>query len=359
MTSQEDLWAGLSVRQRLGRMAPFLLAFGVAFALALLTRSELVEPWLVVAALALTVLTAVLICCGFWSRLPEVATLAPVVSLCAAVFLLRAGSGGGSTAGYGALLYVLVVWQAMRRRHRDLLLTIAAVTATNVASVLWLASPATVAAQWRAVVLSSVVAAGIGETIFRLVQERARLAAQVADLALRDTLTGLGNRRTWDERVPALAAAAARSGRPLAVAVIDLDHFKAYNDERGHDGGDALLVAAAAAWREVVRGSDLLVRWGGEEFALLLPDTDAVDAADVLARLRAVVPDGQSFSAGYTVATFHPDIAVDVAHLVRRADEALYAAKAAGRGRSIGAHGVAPAPMGGQATGSGVDQLRR
>src|SRR4051812_1842280 len=262
VNDERKAWQAMSMRARAARLGPLLGAFVVAFAATAVSRGELVHPWLMVLAAVLTAATAASMLGSVWSRSTPTITLVPVVMVCVVVHLMRASTGLGSTSGYGSLLLIPVVWQAMRRRHLELWLTVAVVSLTNVASVFWLPSPATTSAQWRSVVLFTIIAATIGQTINRLVAERLGLMAQVAELATRDTVTGLFNRRAWDERLPALVATAARSGAPLTLAIIDLDQFKAYNDTLGHQSGDALLRAAADAWTSLLRPADLLVRWG-------------------------------------------------------------------------------------------------
>jgi diguanylate cyclase (GGDEF)-like protein len=121
--------------------------------------------------------------------------------------------------------------------------------------------------------------------------------------------------------------------------MVDLDHFKRFNDEFGHQAGDRLLKAAAAAWREQLRAVDHLARYGGEEFILLLPAADTLAADAIVARLLAATPAGQTFSAG--IATW--DGAETSDELVARADAALYAAKKAGRNRWLVAATAVPA----------------
>ena len=128
--------------------------------------------------------------------------------------------------------------------------------------------------------------------------ERADLISRLSNLAETDELTGLPNRRVWDETIRRAVGYAGRTGRPLCVGVIDLDHFKDFNDRHGHQGGDRLLKSAAAAWRTVLRGGDTLARYGGEEFAVALPSCIAAEAEIVLERLRALTPDGQTCSVG-------------------------------------------------------------
>jgi diguanylate cyclase len=163
----------------------------------------------------------------------------------------------------------------------------------------------------------------------QLVREVERQAAQLREMARRDELTGLPNRRTWNEELPRALEAARRDGRPLTVAVLDLDHFKRFNDRYGHPAGDRLLKEASAAWHGTLRAADLLARYGGEEFVVLLPDADAGEARRVLERALGATPHEQTFSAGLAVW----DRAETPDQLLQRADKALYEAKAAGRNR--------------------------
>jgi diguanylate cyclase (GGDEF)-like protein len=158
------------------------------------------------------------------------------------------------------------------------------------------------------------------------------LYREVGRLARTDALTGVPNRRAWDDELPMELARAARSGQPLCAALLDLDHFKAYNDRHGHQAGDRLLKAAAAAWQGRLRKTDLLARYGGEEFAVLLPDCGLGNAMEIAERLRTAQPEG---TCSIGVAAW--DGRESAAELVARADQALYAAKAAGRNRCLAA----------------------
>lgn len=148
-------------------------------------------------------------------------------------------------------------------------------------------------------------------------------------LSRTDSLTGAANRRAIDEVLEREIAQAGRRGAALSILVLDLDHFKAFNDDRGHQAGDLLLQAAARAWRSVLRVGDLLGRWGGEEFCVVLPDCPVDRAVQVAQRLRGLVPDAQTCSVG--VASWRTGEAA--ASLFARADGAVYAAKRAGRDR--------------------------
>jgi diguanylate cyclase (GGDEF)-like protein len=160
-------------------------------------------------------------------------------------------------------------------------------------------------------------------------------------LAMHDDLTGLPNRRHINDWLADEAARSERRGQPLAIAIIDLDHFKRVNDTHGHAVGDGVLRTFAVQAGATLRDGDVLARWGGEEFLLALPDTGAAAAQRAIERLRAVMardeawvdcPEGRvTFSAGVVV--LQPGQVVDDA--LRRADAALYRAKRSGRDRAV------------------------
>ena len=197
--------------------------------------------------------------------------------------------------------------------------------------------------------LSTVVmqAGGIQNTVEAshkdLMETRQALASMQEELAEtrqllnEDALTGTLNRRGLEQTLLREIERAQRLGTRLSVAMVDLDYFKKVNDQHGHDAGDQMLVHLASLIKSLLRKTDALVRYGGEEFALILPDTDGRGAHLVLARLQQVmsksplVYEGKqvntTFSAG--VATLRGDESGQA--LLRRADDALYAAKNAGR----------------------------
>jgi diguanylate cyclase (GGDEF)-like protein len=161
--------------------------------------------------------------------------------------------------------------------------------------------------------------------------EREDLRHRLSLLASTDPLTGLANRRRWDEWLTDEIRRARRSHAPLAVGMIDLDRFKDYNDAHGHAGGDALLAACATAWSAQLRETDLIARHGGEEFVVGMPGCPLEEAAERLDRLRLAMPAGETCSIGVTTWDFTEGPRL----LVARADSALYAAKAAGRNRVV------------------------
>ncbi|MEO6858250.1 MAG: diguanylate cyclase [Solirubrobacteraceae bacterium] len=165
--------------------------------------------------------------------------------------------------------------------------------------------------------------------------------------AASDVLTGLPNRRAAEETLKRMIAHAGRTITPLSAILLDLDHFKQVNDIHGHDRGDSALAAIGQVLAAGVRASDFASRYGGEEFLLLLPDTDRGGAVEVAEKLRHAieqteVQDVGSITASFGIATL-PDDAGEPDQLIRKADRALYAAKARGRNRVEVA-----APSGGQ-----------
>jgi diguanylate cyclase (GGDEF)-like protein len=157
--------------------------------------------------------------------------------------------------------------------------------------------------------------------------ERGELLGRLEVAARTDDLTGLLNRRAWDEELGREMARADRGGGALCVAILDLDRFKQYNDNHGHQAGDRFLKQMAGAWTQTLRAGDILARYGGEEFAVALPGTNLEHAQQMLDRLRESLPDGQTCSAG--VCCWDGEESAE--SLTVRADNALYAAKEAGR----------------------------
>jgi diguanylate cyclase len=179
--------------------------------------------------------------------------------------------------------------------------------------------------------------------LFRTVHRASRRlrtqASENARLALLDPLTGLPNRRLFNDRLDRAAAVSARSGLPLALLLLDVDRFKDVNDTLGHPRGDALLVEVAGRLRRTIRDADTVARLGGDEFAILLPVVESVLAAETFAqRVREVFDEPFDLegmllhvdsSVGLAVLPEHAD---DVTSLMARADIAMYTAKASGVG---------------------------
>jgi diguanylate cyclase (GGDEF)-like protein len=191
-------------------------------------------------------------------------------------------------------------------------------------------------------VCPAIIAPTMSWWMFDLVLKVERAHEQLRVLSTIDHLTGIFNRRYFMDRLGEELDRATRYGTPFAVAFIDIDNFKRINDEHGHLGGDEILRQLTQTCAKQVREMDTLARIGGEEFALLLPQTSAEDAAHLVERLRANVAatrakigDGWlevTVSIGLTSATRE---ALDVNGILRLADEALYAAKRQGKNRLV------------------------
>jgi diguanylate cyclase (GGDEF)-like protein len=166
--------------------------------------------------------------------------------------------------------------------------------------------------------------------------------AQVEQLVTRDALTGLVNRKQMQELLEREALRQARSGRAFCVVLVDLDHFKRINDQHGHPVGDEVLCAFARAAQAGLRETDTIARWGGEEFLLLMRETDPEPAGQVaVERLRQTIAAMRPSQAVPSLRfTFSAGVAQHrngepLAQTIAAADRALYAAKAAGRNRVV------------------------
>ncbi|TMM04345.1 MAG: GGDEF domain-containing protein [Actinobacteria bacterium] len=238
-------------------------------------------------------------------------------------------------APYDKLVVLVLVWASATHTLRRVLCITAIAALVRVPSLVaagWAPDAAAEAlvqiVVWQAIGgLALLHTAGTRAMRARLRREGSHARA----LARVDQLTGLGNRRAFDEMAAVEVARSARTGRPLSLVVADLDAFKAINDEHGHLAGDDCLRQVAAVVRSAVRRPDACFRWGGDEFALLLPETD-LDAAEAVAeRLTAAVeetcraPGGCSITLGVGVAQHDGDETPEA--LLARADRALLVAK--------------------------------
>ncbi|CDZ55915.1 PleD family two-component system response regulator [Neorhizobium galegae] len=169
---------------------------------------------------------------------------------------------------------------------------------------------------------------------------------QTIELAVTDGLTGLSNRRYLDNHLKVLFNRAAARSRPLSVCITDIDRFKSVNDAYGHDAGDEVLREFAARVRSTVRGADLACRYGGEEFVVVMPDTDATSAAVIAERLRSII-ESQPFHLKTAGIMLNITASLGLAcstqgaetpeQLLKQADRALYEAKNGGRNRVVAA----------------------
>jgi len=162
---------------------------------------------------------------------------------------------------------------------------------------------------------------------------------QSVEMAFYDPLTGLNNRRFLERRLSAMIETARERGAQLTMMILDIDHFKHINDTYGHDAGDLVLKGFAGELQQIVRGGDLVCRWGGEEFVVAMPGVDATHAAGMAERARRTIESKQfpiaagpvSITVSIGLADFRGE--QDSAELYRRADRALYRSKSAGRNR--------------------------
>lgn len=160
--------------------------------------------------------------------------------------------------------------------------------------------------------------------------------------AMTDGLTGLANRKAFDQALAEAAGSAQSEGLPLSLLMVDIDHFKAFNDTHGHLVGDHVLRLVARALTECIKGRDTAARYGGEEFAIVLPNTTLANAAKVAEQVRSTVGSRQIVNRSRSVAYGTVTLSVGVAQyrpgealsdVIRRADAALYTAKRGGRNR--------------------------
>jgi diguanylate cyclase (GGDEF)-like protein/putative nucleotidyltransferase with HDIG domain len=322
------------------RMAAWLWVGGalVSLVVALLTRSEEVfRPafvgagvlgLIVAAALALRPVRA-----PAWSLHALTLLATAVISVC----VLLSGNHFGAGASDGEMLYLWVVlYSSYFFTRRQALVQLAAV-AVAYAVVLAVAAEAAVAASRWAQTIGTL--AGVTFIVQALRGHVRQLVDQLSDAARRDPLTGLHNRRAHEERIARELERAQRTRKPVSVLVGDLDHFKHVNDRLGHPAGDAALVRVATLLSTALRQADPVARTGGEEFALVLPEATQDDAYIAAERLRSAVeaefathPVELSMSFGIAGFPAHgntPDELLDAA------DQALYAAKALGRNRTL------------------------
>ena len=296
-----------------------------------------------------------------WSRRfkDPALTLAQIlyaITCCAAAFVI-AGPARGVTLPILAIILMFGIFGLTTRQMLGVL--VYSLVAFGVASGVVAARdepdyPTVVAAAYVGMVVvvllsSTFLTTRVQSTREHLRRQKAELAQaleQIRQLATHDDLTGLLNRRAMLDRMQLEQHRSLRSGSPLLIAQLDIDHFKAVNDTHGHAAGDLVLQSFADTVRRNVRDTDVLARWGGEEFVLLLCDTPAADAVALMERLRQAVQamqvpvaqGGQPITVTVSIGLARHAPADPLAGTLERADRALYAAKAGGRNR------VVPAP---------------
>lgn len=308
----------------------WLPAFGAAAALPvvmMLLPGPAVDPLLMVLGALMVVGALAAVALLPWPRLSDWWLLVPVVGYVAGIAVLR-HAGGGNASGVGPLVIVPVVWVALVGTRRTL-----AVASLGPAAAYWLpivlSGPAMYPdSGWRIGALFGVMGWLLGLPVLRLRDGLAGQAARLHALALEDALTGLPNRRAWEQHVERELERCGRAEQRLCLALIDVDDFKGFNDRGGHAAGDELLREVAGTWADALRRGDVLARLGGDEFGVLLPAASLDEATQVLERVRSKTPSA-TCSAGVVLwdGAEGPDA------LVERADRLLYDAKAGGRDR--------------------------
>ena len=351
------------IRLAMSGLAALLMVFCLvvmnSVAAAGLASTSEVRVWTACSVLGLIAVYAA-IRSGWSRRFKDPAlTLAQIlyaITCCAAAFVI-AGPARGVTLPILAIILMFGIFGLTTRQMLGVL--VYSLVAFGVASGVVAARdepdyPTVVAAAYVGMVVvvllsSTFLTTRVQSTREHLRRQKAELAQaleQIRQLATHDDLTGLLNRRAMLDRMQLEQHRSLRSGSPLLIAQLDIDHFKAVNDTHGHAAGDLVLQSFADTVRRNVRDTDVLARWGGEEFVLLLCDTPAADAVTLMERLRQAVQamqvpvaqGGQPITVTVSIGLARHTPADPLAGTLERADRALYAAKAGGRNR------VVPAP---------------
>ena len=351
------------IRLAMSGLAALLMVFCLvvmnSVAAAGLASTAEVRVWTACSVLGLIAVYAA-IRSGWSRRFKDPAlTLAQIlyaITCCAAAFVI-AGPARGVTLPILAIILMFGIFGLTTRQMLGVL--VYSLVAFGVASGVVAARdepdyPTVVAAAYVGMVVvvllsSTFLTTRVQSTREHLRRQKAELAQaleQIRQLATHDDLTGLLNRRAMLDRMQLEQHRSLRSGSPLLIAQLDIDHFKAVNDTHGHAAGDLVLQSFADTVRRNVRDTDVLARWGGEEFVLLLCDTPAADAVALMERLRQAVQamqvpvaqGGQPITVTVSIGLARHTPADPLAGTLERADRALYAAKAGGRNR------VVPAP---------------
>ena len=351
------------IRLAMSGLAALLMVFCLvvmnSVAAAGLASTSEVRVWTACSVLGLIAVYAA-IRSGWSRRFKDPAlTLAQIlyaITCCVAAFVI-AGPARGVTLPILAIILMFGIFGLTTRQMLGVL--VYSLVAFGVASGVVAARdepdyPTVVAAAYVGMVVvvllsSTFLTTRVQSTREHLRRQKAELAQaleQIRQLATHDDLTGLLNRRAMLDRMQLEQHRSLRSGSPLLIAQLDIDHFKAVNDTHGHAAGDLVLQSFADTVRRNVRDTDVLARWGGEEFVLLLCDTPAADAVALMERLRQAVQamqvpvpqGGGPITVTVSIGLARHTPADPLAGTLERADQALYAAKAGGRNR------VVPAP---------------
>jgi diguanylate cyclase (GGDEF)-like protein len=300
--------------------AAFLGVLSIAIA-----RSDRSSAELLVQSATLSALTVVAMLLIPWHRLPAVLQVGPALAFVLVALLIRQATGAADSV-LAMLAIVPILWLAVYGSAAEVASGVATVALAMLSTLLLTPDPG---GQVQPALLLVAFSAAVGFGVQRLFDYLRRHAAQLDLLARTDPLTGASNRRSWDEELERVLDDAERTHATMCVALIDVDHFKEFNDERGHQAGDRLLKEMTARWRSQLRDGDVLARLGGDEFAVLLPGCPLEAAQRIMHRLIERLPQDATCSTG--LASWD---GIENRHeLLARADAALYRAKEAGRNR--------------------------
>ena len=269
---------------------------------------------------------------AFGPRLPRrwLAPLGPI-----GVVLIAVALAATPGAGDGAVLYMWpVLWMTFFFGRRGTISIVVCIGIAHAATLLVLPAASSYPGRWVDVMVSVSV---VGIVILTLADRNDQLLTQLANEARTDALTGLLNRRGFEERASLELARARREQSSIAIAAFDLDYFKRINDEWGHEVGDRVLARTGRLLASQAREIDVVARFGGEEFLVLLPGADAASAEDFAERVRTALsaedPELPSVRASAGVLSAVAPTSID--YLVHAADTALYSAKRSGRDRIV------------------------
>jgi diguanylate cyclase (GGDEF)-like protein len=310
-----------------GRIGPFVIAG--AFTVAVLPFQELdTRSPLLWIACALTPLITILAVVLPWDRWPASAQAVLPLTLLLIVALLRDASGATNSV-YAPLTLLTTLWLALYGTARELAISIVCLEAIFIIPYLIEGPPRYPVQDVSEGLLYCVLGTIVGFAIQRLIRGLEHSTSEFRRLSRTDPLTGVANRRVWEERLQLELTRSSRSSEPVSLALVDLDNFKQLNDSKGHEAGDQLLRSMTTAWSSALSGEDLLARFGGDEFGLLLCGCELADALLLIERLKGLLPGESTCSAGVV----QWDGMESFEELVRRGDNSLYRAKQLGRDR--------------------------